>query len=414
MEKRRVVVTGMACFTPIGNGLEDFWTGLSTGKNGVGPITQFDSSNQKVHFAAEVKDFDALHFIDKKEAKRMDRFTQFGVAASIQALQDAQFVINDLNSEQVGILIGSGVGGIRIMEEQQEILLTKGPDRCSPFMVPMMISNMASGQAAIHTGAKGPNSCTVTACTAGTNAIGDAFRIIQMGHAQAMLCGGTESAVTPLSIAGFAAARALSTRNDDPEHASRPFDKDRDGFVLGEGCGILLLEELTYAQARGARIYAELVGYAMTCDAYHMTAPVPGHEGAARAMRLALKDASIAPEQLDYLSAHGTITPGNDANESMAIKTALGDHAYKVSISSTKSMTGHLLGASGGIEAIASVLAMQHDLVPPTINLDSPDELCDLDYTPKVAKARTINYAMSNSFGFGGHNGCLIFKKFVS
>jgi 3-oxoacyl-[acyl-carrier-protein] synthase II len=413
MEKRRVVVTGMACFTPIGNGLEDFWTGLSTGKNGVGPITQFDSSNQKVHFAAEVKDFDALHFIDKKEAKRMDRFTQFGVAASIQALQDAQFVINDLNSEQVGILIGSGVGGIRIMEEQQEILLTKGPDRCSPFMVPMMISNMASGQAAIHTGAKGPNSCTVTACTAGTNAIGDAFRIIQMGHAQAMLCGGTESAVTPLSIAGFAAARALSTRNDDPEHASRPFDKDRDGFVLGEGCGILLLEELTYAQARGARIYAELVGYAMTCDAYHMTAPVPGHEGAARAMRLALKDANIAPEQLDYLNAHGTSTPGNDANESMAIKTALGDHAYKVSISSTKSMTGHLLGASGGIEAIASVLAMQHDLVPPTINLDNPDELCDLDYTPKVAKARTINYAMSNSFGFGGHNGCLIFKKFV-
>jgi len=414
MEKRRVVVTGMACFTPIGNGLEDFWTGLSTGKNGVGPITQFDSSNQKVHFAAEVKDFDALHFIDKKEAKRMDRFTQFGVAASIQALQDAQFVINDLNSEQVGILIGSGVGGIRIMEEQQEILLTKGPDRCSPFMVPMMISNMASGQAAIHTGAKGPNSCTVTACTAGTNAIGDAFRIIQMGHAQAMLCGGTESAVTPLSIAGFAAARALSTRNDDPEHASRPFDKDRDGFVLGEGCGILLLEELTYAQARGARIYAELVGYAMTCDAYHMTAPVPGHEGAARAMRLALKDANIAPEQLDYLNAHGTSTPGNDANESMAIKTALGDHAYKVSISSTKSMTGHLLGASGGIEAIASVLAMQHDLVPPTINLDNPDELCDLDYTPKVAKARTINYAMSNSFGFGGHNDCLIFKKFLS
>jgi 3-oxoacyl-[acyl-carrier-protein] synthase II len=413
MEKRRVVVTGMACFTPIGNGLAEFWAGLSTGKNGVGPITQFDSSNQKVHFAAEVKDFDALQFIDKKEAKRMDRFTQFGVAASIQALQDAQFVINDLNSEQVGILIGSGVGGIRIMEEQQEILLTKGPDRCSPFMVPMMISNMASGQAAIHTGAKGPNSCTVTACTAGTNAIGDAFRIIQMGHAQAMLCGGTESAVTPLSIAGFAAARALSTRNDDPQHASRPFDKDRDGFVLGEGCGILLLEELTYAQARGARIYAELVGYAMTCDAYHMTAPVPGHEGAARAMRLALKDAGIAPEQLDYLNAHGTSTPGNDANESMAIKTALGDHAYKVSVSSTKSMTGHLLGASGGIEAVASVLAMQHDLVPPTINLDTPDELCDLDYTPKVAKARKINYAMSNSFGFGGHNGSLIFKKFV-
>jgi 3-oxoacyl-[acyl-carrier-protein] synthase II len=413
MEKRRVVVTGMACFTPIGNGLADFWTGLSTGKNGVGPITQFDSSNQKVHFAAEVKDFDAFHFIDKKEAKRMDRFTQFAVAASIQAMQDAQFVINDLNSEQVGILIGSGVGGIRIMEEQQEILLTKGPDRCSPFMVPMMISNMASGQAAIHTGAKGPNSCTVTACTAGTNAIGDAFRIIQMGHAQAMLCGGTESAVTPLSIAGFAAARALSTRNDDPEHASRPFDKDRDGFVLGEGCGILLLEELTYAQSRGARIYAELVGYAMTCDAYHMTAPVPGHEGAARAMRLALKDAGISPEQLDYLNAHGTSTPGNDGNESIAIKTALGDHAYKVSISSTKSMTGHLLGASGGIEAVASVLAMQHDLVPPTINLDTPDELCDLDYTPKVAKARTINYAMSNSFGFGGHNGSLIFKKFV-
>ena len=413
MEKRRVVVTGMACFTPIGNGLTDFWTGLSTGKNGVGPITQFDSSRQKVHFAAEVKDFDPLKFIDKKEAKRMDRFTQFGVAASIQALEDARFVINDLNSEQVGILIGSGIGGIKILEEQQTIQLEKGPDRCSPFMVPMMISNMASGQAAIHTGAKGPNSCTVTACTAGTNAIGDAFRIIQMGYAQAMLCGGTETAITALGIAGFAAARALSTRNDDPEHASRPFDRDRDGFVMGEGCGILLLEELTYAQSRGARIYAELVGYAMTCDAYHMTAPVPGHEGAARAMRLAMKDAGISPEQLDYLNAHGTSTPGNDANESIAIKTALGDHAYKVAISSTKSMTGHLLGASGGAEAIASILAMQHNLVPPTINLENPDELCDLDYTPKVAKARTINYAMSNSFGFGGHNGSLIFKKFT-
>ncbi len=413
MEKRRVVVTGMACFTPIGNGLIDFWTGLSTGKNGVGPITQFDSSKQKVHFAAEVKDFDPLKFIDKKEAKRMDRFTQFGVAASIQALEDARFVINDLNSEQVGILIGSGIGGIKILEEQQTIQLEKGPDRCSPFMVPMMISNMASGQAAIHTGAKGPNSCTVTACTAGTNAIGDAFRIIQMGYAQAMLCGGTETAITALGIAGFAAARALSTRNDDPEHASRPFDKDRDGFVMGEGCGILLLEELTYAQSRGARIYAELVGYAMTCDAYHMTAPVPGHEGAARAMRLAMKDAGISPEQLDYLNAHGTSTPGNDANESIAIKTALGDHAYQVAISSTKSMTGHLLGASGGAEAIASILAMQHNLVPPTINLENPDELCDLDYTPKVAKARTINYAMSNSFGFGGHNGSLIFKKFT-
>jgi 3-oxoacyl-[acyl-carrier-protein] synthase II len=396
MEKRRVVVTGMACFTPIGNGLTDFWTGLSTGKNGVGPITQFDSSKQKVHFAAEVKDFDPLKFIDKKEAKRMDRFTQFGVAASIQALEDARFVINDLNSEQVGILIGSGIGGIKILEEQQTIQLEKGPDRCSPFMVPMMISNMASGQAAIHTGAKGPNSCTVTACTAGT-----------------MLCGGTETAITALGIAGFAAARALSTRNDDPEHASRPFDKDRDGFVMGEGCGILLLEELTYAQSRGARIYAELVGYAMTCDAYHMTAPVPGHEGAARAMRLAMKDAGISPEQLDYLNAHGTSTPGNDANESIAIKTALGDHAYQVAISSTKSMTGHLLGASGGAEAIASILAMQHNLVPPTINLENPDELCDLDYTPKVAKARTINYAMSNSFGFGGHNGSLIFKKFT-
>lgn len=413
-ERKRVVVTGLGAITPIGNTVTEYWGGLMNGRNGIGPITLFDASRHDCRFAGEVKGFDPLLYLDRKEAKRMDRFAQFAVSASKQAVADAQFVINDLNAEQVGVLIGTGIGGLKVLEDQQEIYLTKGPDRCSPFMIPMMIANMAAGLTAIHTGAKGPNSCSVTACAAGSNAIGDAFRLIQRGYAQAMICGGTEAAVTPLSFAGFAACKALSTRNDDPTHASRPFDKDRDGFVMGEGVGILVLEELEYALARGARIYAEIVGYGMTCDAYHMTSPVPGGEGAARAISLALKDANLTPDQVSYINAHGTSTPANDSTETMAIKKALGEHAYNVVVSSTKSMTGHLLGGSGGIEAVATVLTLVNDRVPPTINLENPDPECDLDYIPNQSRAHAVNVALSNSFGFGGHNVTLAFKKFTN
>lgn len=384
-----------------------------SGRNGIGPITLFDPSKHDCRIAGEVKGFDPHAYMDRKDAKRMDRFAQFAVAASKQAIADAQFVINDLNAEQVGVLIGTGIGGLKVLEDQQEIYLTKGPDRCSPFMIPMMIANMAAGLTAIHTGAKGPNSCSVTACAAGSNAIGDAFRLIQQGYAQAMICGGTEAAVTPLSVAGFAACKAMSTRNDDPAHASRPFDRNRDGFVLGEGTGILIIENLDYALSRGARIYAEIVGYGMTCDAYHMTSPVPGGEGASRAISLALKDANLTPNQVSYINAHGTSTPANDSTETAAIKRALGDHAYQVAISSTKSMTGHLLGGSGGIEAVATVMAVANDRVPPTINLEVPDPECDLDYIPNHSRAETVDVALSNSFGFGGHNVTLAFRKYV-
>lgn len=409
---KRVVVTGLGAITPIGNTLTEYWEGLVSGRNGIGPITLFDASRHDCRMAGEVKGFNPHDYMDRKEAKRMDRFAQFGVAASKQALADAEFVINDLNAEQVGVLIGTGIGGLKVMEEQQEVYLTRGPDRCSPFMVPMMIANMAAGLTAIHLGAKGPNNCTVTACAAGSNAIGDAFRLVQRGYAQAMICGGTEAAITPLSVAGFAAARALSTRNDDPEHACRPFDQDRDGFVMGEGAGILLLEELEHALSRGAKIYAEIVGYAMTCDAYHITSPVPGGEGAARAIQLAMKDAGITPEQVSYINAHGTSTPANDSTETAAIKTALGDHAYKITVSSTKSMTGHLLGGSGGIEAVATVMAVANDRVPPTINLQNPDSACDLDYVAHTSRSQSVEVALSNSFGFGGHNVTLAFKKY--
>lgn len=413
VERKRVVVTGLGAITPIGNTPTEFWDGLMSGRNGIAPITLFDASRHDCRFAGEVKGFDPLTYLDRKEAKRMDRFAQFAVAASKQAVADAQFVINDLNAEQVGVLIGTGIGGLKVLEDQQEIYLTKGPDRCSPFMIPMMIANMAAGLTAIHTGAKGPNSCSVTACAAGSNAIGDAFRLIQRGYAQAMICGGTEAAVTPLSFAGFAACKALSTRNDDPTHASRPFDKNRDGFVMGEGVGVLVLEELEYALARGARIYAEIVGYGMTCDAYHMTSPVPGGDGAARAISLALKDAGLTPDRVSYINAHGTSTPANDSTETAAIKKALGDHAYKIAISSTKSMTGHLLGGSGGIEAVATVMAILNDRVPPTINLEDPDPECDLDYIPNQSRDHQVEVALSNSFGFGGHNVTLALKKFV-
>lgn len=414
LEKKRVVITGLGAITPLGNDLGSYWQGLLDGRSGVGPITHFDASQHAARIAAEVKGFAPHDHMERKDAKRMDRFAQFAVATSKQALADARLEITALNAEQIGVMIGTGVGGLKIMEEQQTVYLNRGPSRCSPFMVPMMIANMAAGLTAIHTGAKGPNSCPVTACAAGSNAIGDAFRLVQQGYAQAMICGGTEAAVTPLSVAGFASARALSTRNDEPQLASRPFDRDRDGFVIGEGCGILILESLEHALSRGARIYAEIAGYGMTCDAYHMTAPVPGGEGAARCIQLALKDAGITPEQVSYVNAHGTSTPANDPTETQAIKTALGDAAHQVAVSSTKSMTGHLLGGSGGIEGVASAMAIAHDCVPPTINLENPDSECDLDYVPQQHRPMTVDVALSNSFGFGGHNVTLVFRKYRS
>ena len=411
-QKKRVVITGLGAITPIGNSLTEYWAGLLQGRNGVGAVTLFDASQHACRFGAEVKDFDPCQYLDKKEAKRMDRFAQFGVCASKQAIADADFEINDLNADQVGVLIGTGVGGLQVMEDQKENLLTKGPRKVSPFTIPMMISNMAAGLTAIHTGAKGPNSCIVTACAAGSHAIGDAFRLIQGGYAVAMICGGAEAAITPLSYAGFCSAKALSTRNDDSTHASRPFDRDRDGFVMGEGSGILFLEELEHALARGAKIYAEIVGYGMTCDAYHMTSPVPGGQGAAKAIELALADGELTPEDIDYINAHGTSTPANDSNETSAIKKALGARAKQIPVSSTKSMTGHLLGGSGGIEAVAVAMAIANNKVPPTINLVNPDPDCDLDYVPNTSRDRQVNVALSNSFGFGGHNVTLAFKKY--
>jgi 3-oxoacyl-[acyl-carrier-protein] synthase II len=412
LEKKRVVITGLGAITPLGNSLADYWQGLIGGQNGIGRVTAFDASQHGSQIAGEVKGFDPLDYMERKDVKRAARFAHFAIAASRQALADAKLAITDLNAEQIGVMIGTGVGGIQVMEEQQEIYLNRGPSRCSPFMVPMMIANMAAGLTAIQTGAKGPNSCPVTACAAGSNAIGDAFRLVQNGYAQAMICGGTESAVTPLTFAGFSSARAMSTRNDDPAHASRPFDRDRDGFVLGEGSGILILEELEHALSRGAHIYAEMVGYGMSCDAYHMTGIAPEGEGATRALRLALKDADLAPEQVSYINAHGTSTPANDPNETKAIKTVLGDHAYNIVVSSTKSMTGHLLGGSGGIEGVAAVMAVAHDKVPPTINLVNPDPDCDLDYVANVSRDRSVEVALSNSFGFGGHNVTLAFRKY--
>ena len=411
-QNKRVVITGLGAITPIGKNLADYWDGLLQGRSGVGAVTLFDASEHACQIAAEVKDFDPHEYLDKKDAKRMDRFAQFGVCASKQAIADAKFEINDLNADRVGVLIGTGVGGLRTMEIQNENLLTKGPRKVSPFTIPMMISNMAAGLTAIHTGAKGPNSCTVTACAAGSHAIGDAFRIVRAGYADAMICGGAEAAITPLSFAGFCSAKAVSTRNDDPDRASRPFDRDRDGFVMGEGSGILLIEELGHALARNAKIYAEIVGYGMTCDAYHMTSPIPGGQGAAKAIELALSDGGIAADEVDYINAHGTSTQANDSNETNAIKKALGARAEKIVISSTKSMTGHLLGGSGGIEAVATAMAIANDKVPPTINLTNPDPECDLDYIANYSREHRVNVALSNSFGFGGHNVTLAFKKY--
>ncbi|MCP9799720.1 beta-ketoacyl-ACP synthase II [Synechococcus sp. RedBA-s] len=408
---RRVVVTGLGAVTPIGNDVSQYWDGLRLGSNGVAAITLFDASRHACRFAAEVKNFDPSGVLDRKETKRWDRFCQFGVVASKQAVEQAQLVIDESTQHRIGVAIGSGVGGLLMMETQAHVLADRGPDRVSPFCVPMMIPNMAAGLTAIALGAKGPSSAVSTACAAGSNAIGDAFRLIQLGLADAMVCGGAESAITPLGVAGFASAKALSFRNDDPATASRPFDAERNGFVIGEGSGILVLESLENARARGVEILAEVVGYGMTCDAHHITSPTPGGLGGAEAMRLAMADARLEPEQVDYVNAHGTSTQANDSNETAAIKAALGEHAYRIPVSSTKSMTGHLLGGSGGIEAVAAVLAIGHNLVPPTINYQNPDPACDLDVVPNQAREQNLNVVLSNSFGFGGHNVCLAFRR---
>jgi 3-oxoacyl-[acyl-carrier-protein] synthase II len=377
----------------------------------VAGITLFDASRHSCRFAAEVKDFDPSGWLELKESKRWDRFCQFGVIAAKQAVAHAGLTIDESNQHRVGTAIGSGVGGLLMMETQAHVLKDRGPDRVSPFCVPMMIPNMATGLTAIALGAKGPSSAVATACAAGSNAIGDAYRLIQLGLADVMVAGGAESAITPLGVAGFASAKALSFRNDDPATASRPFDAERNGFVIGEGAGVIVLESLEHAKARGAQILAEVVGYGMTCDAHHITSPTPGGVGGAEAMRLALKDARLEPEAVDYVNAHGTSTQANDSNETSAIKSALGDWAYRIPVSSTKSMTGHLLGGSGGIEAVAAVLAIEHNLVPPTINYQNPDPACDLDVVPNQAREHTLNVVLSNSFGFGGHNVCLAFRR---
>jgi 3-oxoacyl-[acyl-carrier-protein] synthase II len=408
---RRVVITGLGAVTPIGNDVSQYWEGLRSGRNGVAGITLFDASRHACRFAAEVKGFDPSGWLEPKESKRWDRFCQFGVVAAKQAVAHAGLTIDASNQHRVGVAIGSGVGGLLMMETQAQVLHERGPDRVSPFCVPMMIPNMATGLAAIAVGAKGPSTAVATACAAGSNAIGDAFRLIQLGLADAMVCGGAESAITPLGVAGFASAKALSFRNDDPATASRPFDAERNGFVIGEGAGVLVLESLEHAQARGATVLAEIIGYGMTCDAHHITAPSPGGVGGAEAIRLALADGRLTPADVDYINAHGTSTPANDSNESSAIKSALGERAYQIPVSSTKSMTGHLLGGSGGIEAVAAVLAIQHQVVPPTINYQNPDPACDLDVVPNQARDAKVDVVLSNSFGFGGHNVCLAFRR---
>jgi len=407
----RVVVTGLGAITPIGNTVDDYWDGLKSGRNGVAPITLFDASSHACRFAAEVKNLDPKGFLEPKESKRWDRFSKFGVIAAKQALADSGLIIKESNASRIGVIIGSGVGGLLTMETQSHVLADKGPSRVSPFTVPMMIPNMATGLAAIALGTKGPSSAVATACAAGSNAIGDAFRLLQLGKADAMVCGGAEASITPLGVAGFASAKALSFRNDDPMTASRPFDAERDGFVIGEGSGVMVLETLEHAQQRDAPIHAEIIGYGTTCDAHHITSPSPGGIGGAEAIRLALQDGKLNPESVDYINAHGTSTPANDKNETSAIKTVFGDRANQIPVSSTKSMTGHLLGGSGGIEAVACVLSLKHGVIPPTINYSNPDSDCDLDYVPNTARDQISKVVLSNSFGFGGHNVCLAFRQ---
>lgn len=410
--KKRVVITGLGAVTPIGIGKDEFWQALLAGVSGVGKITRFDASEFTTQIAGEIKDFDATKYIDKKEAKRMDRCTHFAVAASKMAFEHSGIDLASEDLTRIGTMIGTGIGGMDALHEQYKNLFDKGPNRVSPFFIPMMIGNMAAGQTSITFGLQGPCSCVVTACATGTNAIGDAFKVIQRGDADVMVAGGTEAAISPIAVAGFCSMKAMSTRNDEPEKASRPFDKDRDGFVMGEGAGVVILESLEHATARGAEILAEVIGYGFNADAYHMTAPAPEGAQAAKCMAMALRDAGIEPTAVDYINAHGTSTPMNDKNETLAIKSLFGEHAYKLAVSSTKSMTGHLLGASGGIECIATILTLINDMIPPTINYETPDEELDLDYVPNTARKQVVNVALSNSFGFGGHNATILLKKF--
>ena len=410
--KRRVVITGLGMVTPIGTGKTAFWDNLIAGKSGIERVQRFDVSEYPTQMAAEVKDFKAEDYMDKKESRRMDRFCQFAVAAARLALDDAKLDVSSINRQRVGVSVGSGIGGITTIQEQVEVLKVKGPRRVSPFFVPMLIANMASGYISIEFGLHGPNTTIVTACATGTHSIGEALKTIQLGAADMMLAGGSEAAIVPVAFAGFCAMRAMSSCNDDPASASRPFDLARDGFVMGEGAGIVVLEELEHALARGAKIYAEVAGYGLSSDAYHITAPDPEASGAQLCMSMALKDAGITPESVDYINAHGTSTPLNDKAETQAIKKVFGEHAYQLAVSSTKSMTGHLLGAAGGIEAIACALAIENDMIPPTINYETPDPECDLNYVPNKALARPVQTALSNSFGFGGTNATLVFSKF--
>ena len=410
ISKKRVVVTGLGLVSPLGNTTEETWAGLIAGRSGVDYIARFDTSQHKVKFAAETKNFDPLKFIEKKELKKMDYFIYYAIAASKEALEDSGLKINEENAELIGTYIGSGIGGFGVFEREHAKMLEGGPDRISPFFIPASIVNLASGYVSIYTGAKGPNSATATACSSGAHAIGDSFKIIQRGDATAMICGGSEGAITPMSVGGFAAMRALSTRNDDPQRASRPFDKDRDGFVIGEGAGIMVLEELEHAKARGAKIYAEVVGYGMSADAFHIT--MPDMDGPRRVMLKTVKDAGIEMNQVDYINVHGTSTPAGDVNETNAIKAAFGDHAYKLALSSTKSMTGHLLGGAGGLEAGITALAVHNQILPPTINYETPDSECDLDCVPNQARPTKLTYALSNSFGFGGTNAALLLKRY--
>jgi len=412
MAQRRVVVTGVGLISSVGTGTEEVWSALKRGDSGIGPITQFDTASFTTRIAGEVKNFDPLAYVDKKELKKMGRFIQFAIAASEFAVKSAQLEVTEADSENVGVYIGSGIGAFEVIEREHKILLERGPSRMSPFFIPSCIVNLASGYVSIRYNAKGPNSATATACTTSAHSIGDSFRLIQHGYADVMICGGSEACITPMGVGGFAAMRALSTRNEEPQRASRPWDKERDGFIIGEGSGILILEELERARKRGVPILAEIVGYGMSADAYHITAPPEDGNGGFRVMRNAMKDAGIEPARIQYINAHGTSTGLGDKAETLAMKTAFGDHAKKLAVSSTKSMTGHLLGGAGGLEAGVTVLAIRDRIAPPTINYEFPDPDCDLDYVPNKARPMDIEYALSNSFGFGGTNGCLIFKRF--
>lgn len=409
---KRVVITGMGVVSPLGSGKDVFWQNLIAGKSGIGPVTRFDVSQMATKIAAEINDFDPGLYMDKKEARRMDRFAQFALAAAKMAVEDAKLDLEQEDKERIGVVVGCGIGGVSTFEEQKETLINKGPGRVSPFFVPMLISNLGAGQISINMKLQGPSNTVVTACASATNAVGEAFRLLQHGHIDMCLAGGTEAPLTPLAFAGFCSMRAMSTRNDEPTRASRPFEKDRDGFVMGEGAGILVLETLDHALARDAHIYAEVVGYGSTCDAYHITSPAPGGAGAAKAMDIAIKDAGLTPADISYINAHGTSTDANDANETAAIKSLFGENAKKVAISSTKSMTGHLMGAAGAIELIACAKAIEDGIVPPTINYETPDPECDLDYVPNEARKMPVTAAMSNSLGFGGHNATVVLKKY--